>query len=212
MRELFDEKKDFYSQFVDYFEATLGVFARAVDTRSRESEGHTIRLADMTTLLCRSMGLDDHAVLQARWGAILHDIGTIFIPESILLKTGGLTNEEWDIMRTHPARSGELLSSVNPLKAAVDIPLHHHEKWDGTGYPRGLKVSEIPLSARIFAVVDVWDALLSERPYRKPWAEKTILDHIGNVSGIHYDPKVVEHFLKLRQKKEFSHTASPSRW
>ncbi len=204
MKELFDELKDVYSQFVDYFEATLSVFAKAVDTRSRESEGHTVRLAGMTGLLCRSMGLDEHAVLQARWGAILHDIGTIFIPESILLKAGGLSNEEWDIMRTHPIRSVELLSSVNPLKAAVDIPFRHHEKWDGTGYPNGLKGSEIPLSARIFAVVDVWDALLSERPYRKPWAEKTILDHIGDLSGIHYDPEVVEQFLKLRQKSEFS--------
>lgn len=200
MKELFDELKDVYSQFIDYFEATLSVFAKAVDTRSRESEGHTIRLTRMTGLLCRSMGLDEHAVLQARWGAILHDIGTIFIPESILLKAGGLSNEEWDIMRTHPIRSVELLSSVNPLKAAVDIPLHHHEKWDGTGYPMGIKGSEIPLPARIFAVVDVWDALLSERPYRKPWAEKTILDHIGDLSGIHYDPEVVEHFLKLKQK------------
>ena len=204
MKELFDGLKDVYGQFVDYFEATLSVFARAVDTRSRESEGHTIRLANMTHLLCRSMGLDEHAVLQARWGAILHDIGTIFIPESILLKAGGLSNEEWDIMRTHPIRSVELLSSIKPLRAALDIPHHHHEKWDGTGYPQGLKGPEIPLSARIFAVVDVWDALLSERPYRKPWAENTILDHIGNVSGIHYDPEVVENFLRLRQKSEFS--------
>jgi response regulator RpfG family c-di-GMP phosphodiesterase len=203
MNELLDELNNVYRHFVDSFEMTLSVFAKAVDERSRESEGHTVRLADMTARLCRSIGLDEQAVMQARWGAILHDIGTIFIPENILLKTGGLSNEEWKVMRTHPVRSKELLSSVTTLKAAVDIPHYHHEKWDGTGYPEGLKGAEIPLSARIFAVVDVWDALLSKRPYRQPWTEKTILEHIGNVSGIHYDPEVAEHFLRLAQLNEF---------
>jgi len=204
MNELFDELKGVYAHVVESFETTLSVFAKAVDIRSREGDGHTVGLARITARLCRSMAFDEHAERQARWGAILHDIGTIFIPENILLKTGSLSTEEWEVIRTHPVRSFELLSSVHSLKDAMDIPHYHHEKWDGTGYPRGLKGREIPISARIFAVVDVWDALLSERPYREPWPEETILGHIGNLSGIQYDPEVVEQFLRLRGNSEFS--------
>ena len=138
---------------------------------------------------------DDHAVV--RRGALLHDIGKMGIPDSILLKPGPLTDEDWVIMRQHPQHAFDLLSAVSYLKPALDIPYCHHEKWDGSGYPRGLKGEQIPLAARIFAVVDVWDALLSDRPYRKAWTKAKTLKHIKAGAGSHFDPAVVEAFMNL---------------
>ncbi len=142
-------------------------------------------------------------------GAILHDIGKMGIPDSILLKAGPLTKAEWEIMRKHPVHAYDMLSAIPFLRKAMDIPYCHHEKWDGSGYPNGLKGEDIPLSARIFALVDVWDALRSDRPYRKAWTDEEALTYIKELSGIHFDPLVVHAFFDLidsktvcRQKKE----------
>ena len=131
-----------------------------------------------------------------RRGSLLHDIGKMGIPDSILLKPGKLTDEEWEIMRKHPVYAFEMLSPITYLKPALDIPYCHHEKWDGSGYPRGLKGEQIPLAARIFAVADVYDALTSDRPYRKAWSKEKTLEHIREQSGTHFDPQVVELFLQ----------------
>jgi HD-GYP domain-containing protein (c-di-GMP phosphodiesterase class II) len=145
----------------------------------------------MTVKLARSLGLGEEELAQVRWGALLHDIGKMGVPDAILLKPGPLTDEEWVAMKKHPAFAYEMLSPIHYLKAALDIPYCHHEKWDGTGYPRGLQGEQIPLAARIFAVVDVWDALTSDRPYRRAWAEEKARQHIQAGSGTHFDPQVV---------------------
>jgi HD-GYP domain-containing protein (c-di-GMP phosphodiesterase class II) len=132
-----------------------------------------------------------------RRGALLHDIGKMGIPDSILLKPGSLTGEEWVVMRRHPTIAFELLSPIAYLRPAIDIPYCHHENWDGSGYPRGLEGEQIPLSARLFAVVDVWDALRSDRPYRKAWPEEQVLEHILSLVGTHFDPKAVELFMEM---------------
>ncbi|TAN37540.1 MAG: HD-GYP domain-containing protein [Nitrospirae bacterium] len=200
MQEIYEELKRVYDHFRDSYEITLSVFAKAVDKRSREDAGHTRRLTSLVTMLGREMGLTDPVVSEIRCGALLHDIGTLLIPESILLKTGSLTDGEWDVIRTHPTHSHELLSSVPALRSILDIPYCHHERWDGTGYPQRLSGEAIPLSARIFAVVDVYDALLSARCYRDPWPEDMARNHIRDLSGIHFDPDVVRQFLVLTGK------------
>ena len=135
--------------------------------------------------------------MHVRRGALLHDVGKMGIPDGILLKQGALTDDEWMVMRMHPAFAYELLSPIRYLEQALDIPYCHHEKWDGTGYPRGLKGEQIPLTARIFAVVDVWDALTSDRPYRAAWPKAKVLQYIRELSGQQFDPNVVEAFLKM---------------
>jgi len=146
------------------------------------------------------MGIDDEKLVHVRRGALLHDIGKMGVPDSILLKSGKLTDEEWVLMRKHPALAYELLSPIAYLRDALDIPYCHHEKWDGTGYPRGLKGEQIPLAARLFAMVDVWDALRSDRPYRKAWDEGKVREHIQSLAGTHFDPNVVPIFLELMEK------------
>jgi HD-GYP domain-containing protein (c-di-GMP phosphodiesterase class II) len=132
-----------------------------------------------------------------RRGALLHDIGKMGIPDSVLLKPSALTEEEWAIMHQHPVAAYEMLAPIALLKSALDIPYCHHERWDGGGYPRGLKGEEIPLAARIFSVVDVWDALRSDRPYRPGWPEERVRDYLGKRAGADFDPRVVEAFLRL---------------
>jgi HD-GYP domain-containing protein (c-di-GMP phosphodiesterase class II) len=142
------------------------------------------------------MGMfSEEALVHVRRGALLHDIGKMGIPDSILLKPGPLTDDEWVIMRKHPVYAYELLMPIPFLRSALDIPYCHHEKWDGTGYPRGLKGETIPLAARLFAVVDVWDALRSDRPYRPAWPEEKVRDYLHRQSGLHFDPEAVETFL-----------------
>ena len=148
------------------YDTTLEGWSSALDLRDKETEGHTRRVTEMSVDLARAMGVSDAELVHIRRGALLHDIGKMGIPDSVLLKPGPLTEEEWKIMRKHPVYANELLSPIAYLRPALDIPYCHHEKWDGTGYPRGLKGEQIPLAARIFAVVDVWDALRSDRPYR----------------------------------------------
>jgi HD-GYP domain-containing protein (c-di-GMP phosphodiesterase class II) len=141
-------------------------------------------------------------LIQVRWGALLHDIGKMGVPDSILLKPGHLTEEEWGVMKQHPKFAYELLSPVRYLRLALDIPYCHHERWDGSGYPQGLAGNEIPLTARIFAVVDVRDALCSDRPYRPAWTEEKVKEHIRASSGTHFDPQVVDAFLEMIESSE----------
>ncbi len=179
------------------YDTTLEGWSAALDLRDKETEGHSQRVTDMTLLLAQTLGVRDGELEQMRRGALLHDIGKMGIPDSILLKPDTLTAGEWEIMRQHPRHAYELLGPIAFLRQALDIPYCHHEKWDGTGYPRQLRAEAIPLSARIFAVVDVWDALRSYRPYRRGWAEDKVLEYIRGQSGQHFEPRIVEVFLAL---------------
>jgi PAS domain S-box-containing protein len=179
------------------YDATIEGWSRALDLRDKETEGHTERVTETTLKLARSMGFSEGELVHIRRGALLHDIGKMGIPDSILLKPGPLDDHEWKIMRQHPVQAFALLSPITYLRPALDIPYCHHEKWDGSGYPRGLKGDLIPLAARLFAVVDVWDALLSDRPYRPPWPAEKVLEHIQAQSGTHFDPAAVTAFLAI---------------
>jgi GAF domain-containing protein len=182
------------------YDSTIEGWSRALDLRDKETEGHTQRVTELTLHLARAIGISEIELVHIRHGALLHDIGKMGIPDSILLKAGPLTDAEWQVMRKHPAYAYELLSPIAYLHSALDIPYCHHERWDGTGYPRGLKGEEIPLAARIFAVVDIWDALRSDRPYRAAWSEEQVREYIQSLAGMHLDPQVVEAFLKLEGK------------
>jgi PAS domain S-box-containing protein/putative nucleotidyltransferase with HDIG domain len=179
------------------YDATIEGWSRALDLRDKETEGHTQRVTEMTLQLARRMGIAENDYVHIRWGSLLHDIGKMGVPDQILLKPGPLTDEEWEIMRKHPVYAYEMLSPISFLHKALDIPYCHHEKWDGSGYPRGLRENHIPLTARIFAIVDIWDALGSNRPYRQAWPVEKILDHIKSLSGNHFDPQVVDIFLNM---------------
>lgn len=179
------------------YDATIEGWSRALDLRDRETEGHSERVTEMTLRLARAMRLGDEQAVQMRRGALLHDIGKMGVPDSILLKPGPLTDEEWKIMRMHPVYAFELLSGITYLRGALDIPYAHHEKWDGSGYPRGLKGKDIPLAARIFAIVDVWDALRSDRPYRKGWEPEKVRDYLLEQRGKHFDPEVTNAFMAM---------------
>ncbi|MEO5951141.1 MAG: HD domain-containing phosphohydrolase [Chloroflexia bacterium] len=179
------------------YDTTLEGWSRALDLRDKETEGHTRRVTDMTVRLARTMGIDDATMVHIRRGALLHDIGKMGIPDAILLKPGSLTDAESEIMRLHPVYAYELLSPISFLRPSLDIPHYHHERWDGTGYPRGLAGEEIPLAARIFAVVDVYDALRSDRPYRTAWPEERVMQHIRSLSGTHFDPHVADAFQRM---------------
>ncbi len=178
------------------YDATIKGWSRAMDLRDQETEGHTQRVTEMTVRLAELMGISEQ-MIHIRRGALLHDIGKLGVPDSILRKPGRLTDEEWVIMRKHPQFAYEMLLPIDYLNPALDIPYCHHEKWDGTGYPRGLKGEQIPLAARVFAVIDVWDALRSDRTYRKAWPEEEVLAYIRGQSGQHFDPNVVEKFFVL---------------
>ena len=180
------------------YNSTLEGWSRAMDLRDKETEGHSRRVAAMTVGLGREMGLSEAELVQVYRGALLHDIGKLGVPDSILLKPGKLTEEEWVIMHKHPQYAHDMIFPISYLEPAIAIPYCHHEKWDGTGYPRGLKGEEIPLAARIFAVVDVWDALTSDRPYRAAWPANRVREHIHKGAGAHFDPRVVEAFFRLR--------------
>ncbi len=179
------------------YDATIEGWSRALDLRDRETEGHTRRVTDMTVRLARAMGLEGREIVHIRRGALLHDIGKMGVRDAILHKPGPLTEEEWAEMRRHPQLAFEMLAPISHLRPALDIPACHHERWDGSGYPRGLKGDLIPLAARIFAVVDVWDALSSDRPYRSRWTPEKVREHIEAGSGTHFDPKVVSAFLRM---------------
>ena len=179
------------------YDSTLEGWVRALDLRDRETEGHTRRVTKLTLELARRVGIPEDDLVHVQRGALLHDIGKIGIPDAVLKKPGPLDEDEWELMRQHPVWAHEMISAVDFLQPALDIPYCHHERWDGDGYPRGLAGESIPLSARVFAVVDVWDALRSDRPYSEAWDEDRVLAHLREQAGGHFDPTVVEEFLGM---------------
>ncbi|NOY99050.1 MAG: HD domain-containing protein [Chloroflexi bacterium] len=199
---LFDDLQRSHAELMLAYNATIEGWSHALDLRDKETEGHTRRVVEMTLRLARLMGIPDEALTHIQRGALLHDIGKMGVPDNILLKPGPLTEEEWDIMHQHPQYAYRMLSSIDYLKPALTIPHYHHEKWDGTGYPHGLKGKQIPLEARIFTVADVFDALTSNRPYRSAWSHEKALAYIQAESGTHFDPQIVDIFLKMLAELE----------
>jgi HD-GYP domain-containing protein (c-di-GMP phosphodiesterase class II) len=194
--KLYQDVQRSNADLINSYDATLLGWSLALEMRDQDTHGHTQRVTEMTEELARRMGVPQEQLMQARRGAMLHDIGKIGIPDSILRKAGPLTPEEWVIMRKHPGYAYQFLLQIDYLAEALDIPYCHHEKWDGSGYPRGLKGQEIPLSARIFMVADVFDALTSERSYRKAWSREDALSYVREQTGKHFDPAVVKTFLE----------------
>jgi putative two-component system response regulator len=199
-RKLVDERtntEETHAQLMTAYEATIDGWARALDLHAQEIEGHSERVAQLTVQLAIIAGVPKNEIIYIRRGALLHDIGKLAIPDSILRKPSALNDEEWVWIKKHPQYANEMLSSIEYLKPALDIPYCHHEKWDGSGYPHGLKGDAIPLAARLFAVVDVWDALTSDRPYRSAWPQEKALEYIQNESGKHFEPMAVDLFRKM---------------
>lgn len=179
------------------YEATIEGWSRAMEVRDHETQGHCQRVTEISMILARRMGVQGHDLVRMRRGALLHDIGKMGVPDGILLKPGRLTAEERHVMEQHPIIAYEMLKPIKFLSDSLDVPLYHHEKWDGTGYPYGLHAESIPLNARIFAVADVWDAMRSDRPYREAWDEERTRAFITENSGSHFDPQVVEAYLSI---------------
>jgi PAS domain S-box-containing protein len=179
------------------YDETIEGWSRALDLRDKETEGHTQRVTNMTIRLAGAINLMESELVHVRRGCLLHDIGKMNVPDAILFKKGPLTDEEWTVMRRHPTSAFELLSPIAFLRPAIDIPYCHHEKFDGSGYPRGLRQDQIPLAARLFSVVDVWDALRSDRPYRAAWPEEKVVHYLRSLEGSHFDPAILGDFLDL---------------
>jgi putative nucleotidyltransferase with HDIG domain len=182
---------------IQAFDTRREGWSHALQLRDPEADGHSRRVSQSSVRLARRMGMDEAQLVHVRRGALLHDIGKVGVPEHILGKPGPLTAEERDIVKRHASYGYELLAPISFLEEALDIPHCHHERWDGTGYPRGLKGEEIPLAARVFAVVDVWDALCSDRPYRKAWPKQKTRAYIRSLSGTQFDPRVVDQFVRM---------------
>jgi HD-GYP domain-containing protein (c-di-GMP phosphodiesterase class II)/PAS domain-containing protein len=195
--ELFEELKRSRNEIILAYDNTIMGWSYALDMRDRETEGHSRRVMEMTLQIAKALGISGEDLAHIKRGALLHDIGKIAVPDSILLKPGPLTDGEWEIMRRHPEHAYNMLCKIDYLKPALVIPYFHHEKWDGTGYPRGLRGEEIPLPARIFAIVDVWDALTSDRPYRSAWPREKVINYISTLAGAHFDPELVNIFMKV---------------
>ncbi|MEW5868666.1 MAG: HD domain-containing phosphohydrolase [Chloroflexota bacterium] len=188
-------------ELIQAYNATIEGWSRAMELRDLETAGHSKRVTEMTMNVARALGVSVKDLEHIRRGALLHDIGKMGIPDGILLKPGKLSDEEWLVMRKHPEYAYRLLSVVPFLRPALDIPYYHHERWDGSGYPLGLKGTEIPLAARIFAVVDVWESLCHDRPYHRAWDEQEILAYLRKYAGSYFDPQVVETFVRVRQEE-----------
>jgi putative nucleotidyltransferase with HDIG domain len=186
------------------YASTLEGWARALELRHQETEGHTRRVAEMTLTLARAMNIPEKELTDIWRGALLHDIGKMAIPDTVLLKRGPLDDSEWEIMRQHPRYAFQMLAEIQYLQPALNIPLYHHEKWDGSGYPSGLAGKEIPLEARVFAVIDVWDALTSDRVYRPAWTRSAAAQYIREQSGRQFDPAVVDAFFRYHEAGELS--------
>jgi HD-GYP domain-containing protein (c-di-GMP phosphodiesterase class II) len=194
---LFDDLQHSQIELEQAYNATIVGWSHALDLRDRETEDHTRRVTDITLKLASFMEVPQDKLVHIQRGAILHDIGKMGIPDHILHKRGALTEKEWEVMRQHPQYAFEMLAPISYLEPALDIPYFHHEKWDGTGYPRGLRGTQIPLAARIFAVADVYDALTSERPYRSAWSRKKAQEYIFAKANEHFDPDVVDCFREM---------------
>lgn len=194
------ERKQAEENLAEAYEKTLEGWAKALELRDKETEGHSRRVTETTLVVARTMDFDEEDLLHIRHGALLHDIGKMAIPDEILRKPGPLTESERRVVMQHPMAAYELLVRIPHLKRALDIPYYHHEKWDGTGYPRRLKGEEIPLAARIFAVVDVWDALSNDRPYRQAWSKEKVSQYLSAESGKYFDPKIITIFLQLLEQ------------
>jgi PAS domain S-box-containing protein len=184
-------------ELIQAYDDTLVGWINFLDLRDKETEGHTLRAQDITMQICGHLGFTAEQLMHVRRGVLLHDIGKVGIPDAILNKPGALTDEEREVIKKHPVYAYQMLYPISYLRPALDIPYCHHEKWDGSGYPRGLKGEEIPLAARIFAIVDVFDALTSDRPYRAAWTVEKTVAHIREGSGSHFDPTIVEKCLEL---------------
>jgi len=193
--QLFDNLQHSNEELALAYDTTLEGWAKTLELRDQVTEGHSQRVTEMTVNLARSMGINELDIIHIRRGAWLHDIGKMGIPDEILKKPGPLSDDEWTIMRQHPVYAHDLLIPIIFLRSAVDIPYCHHEKWDGSGYPRGIVGDQIPIGARIFSVVDVYDALTSDRPYRRAWPHTQALEFILTQTGKHFDPEVVQAFL-----------------
>lgn len=183
------------------YERTIEGWVRALDLRDRETEGHTQRVTELTLKVAKAVGYPDEELSHIRRGALLHDMGKMAIPDEILQKPGPLTEDEWKVMRKHPQHANDMLSAISYLRPALDIPLYHHERWDGSGYPRGLKGESIPKIARLFAIVDVWDALSSDRPYRKKMPRTEVITYLKENAGHLFDLSLVEVFLSVIETK-----------
>ena len=194
---LFETQQRLTEELAVAYDSTLVGWARALELRDKETEGHTQRVTEMTEQMGRAVGMGNEELLHVRRGALLHDMGKMGIPDAILHKPGPLNDEEWAIMRQHPFHAYTMLSPIDFLKPALDIPYCHHEKWDCSGYPQGLREGQIPLGARLFAIVDVWDALISDRVYRKAWPKDKALSFVREQSGLHFDPTAVETLAKV---------------
>ena len=195
---LFEDLQESHRELETAYQATLEGWVRALDLRDKETEGHTQRVTVLTQRLARSMGVKGDELVHITRGALLHDIGKMAIPDGVLLKPGQLTEEERMLIQKHPVYAYEMLKPIAFLVPAIDIPYCHHEKWDGSGYPRGLRGKEIPFAARIFPVIDVWDALTSNRPYRKALPQYEVRARIQADSGKHFDPVVVDAFMEMK--------------
>ncbi|MBE7432568.1 MAG: PAS domain S-box protein [Anaerolineales bacterium] len=186
-----------HNQLSEAYERTIEGWVRALDLRDRETEGHTQRVTEITLKVARQLGFSEEELSHIRRGALLHDMGKIAIPDEILQKPGPLNEAEWETMRRHPIYAYEMLSPIEYLRPALEIPFYHHERWNGSGYPHGLSGKKIPLSARLFAIVDVWDALRSDRPYRKKLPRDQVIDYLRENSNLLFDPELVDLFLRF---------------
>jgi putative nucleotidyltransferase with HDIG domain len=195
---------------IETYDLTLSGWSKALEFRDQETEGHSQRVVELTVKIAKRLGMSETELQDIRRGALLHDIGKMAIPDKILSKQGRFTDDEWLVVKKHPGNAKDLLENIPFLKSALDIPYYHHERWDGSGYPEGLTKENIPIAARIFAVVDVWDALTSIRPYRQAWPQKEAVKYIREQSGKLFDPQVVQEFLFLIEIAEEFFGTTPS--
>lgn len=195
--QLYDGVMHAKAQLESAYDATIEGWSLALEMRDEGTAGHTSRVTDLTLAVAGKMGIPAAQMPHIRRGALLHDIGKMAVPDAVLHKPGPLDDAEWELMRAHPTRAKEFLEQIEYLEPALEIPYCHHERWDGSGYPQGLSGEEIPLSARIFAIIDVLDALTSDRPYRPAWSRDAALAHIREQAGVHFDPAAVDAFFEV---------------
>jgi len=193
-----------HNDLQEAYDRTIEGWVRALDLRDRETEGHTQRVTELTIIVAVALGFSAEELVHIRRGALLHDMGKMAIPDEILQKPGPLNEIEWERMRQHPRYAYEMLSPITYLRPALEIPFCHHERWDASGYPRGLKGEEIPLVARLFSIIDVWDALCSDRPYRKKMPHREVIRYLREKSGQLFDPKLVDVFLSIMENQQSS--------